>query len=64
MNYLHGGSVAPEIGVETGTDNINLCTMWRLLWRDDRYVNGTIPEEDADYRFTKPGKFIGHRHDE
>lgn len=54
MNYLHGGSKAPRITVETATDNSDLDTTWRLLWRDDRYTDGTIPEEEAHYRFNKP----------
>ncbi|MCU6499121.1 immunity 71 family protein [Rugamonas sp. A1-17] len=54
MNYLHGGSKAPKITVETANDNIDLATTWRLLWRDDRYSDGTIPEEEAHYRFKKP----------
>ncbi|CAN7409827.1 Imm71 family immunity protein [Pseudoduganella sp. LjRoot289] len=54
MNYLHGGSKAPRITVETATDNIDLDTTWRLLWRDDRYNDGTVPEEEAHYHFTKP----------
>lgn len=56
MNYLHGGSKAPRITVETATDNLDLDTTWRLLWRDDRYSDGTIPEEEADYQFTQPDK--------
>lgn len=54
MNYLHGGSKAPKITVETATDNIDLDTTWRLLWRDDRYIDGTIPEEEVYYKFNKP----------
>jgi hypothetical protein len=27
---------------------------WRLLWRDDRYEDGTIPEEEKDYQFVEP----------
>jgi hypothetical protein len=54
MNYLHGGSRAPRITVETATDNIDLDTTWRLLWRDDRYQDGTVPGQEALYHFTKP----------
>jgi hypothetical protein len=54
MNYLHGGSRAPRITVETADDSFDLHTTWRLLWRDDRYEDGTIPEEEALYRFNKP----------
>jgi hypothetical protein len=38
MNYLHGGSKAPRITVETETDNIDFDTTWRLLWSDERYL--------------------------
>lgn len=54
MNYLHGGSKAPQITVETATDSFRLDTTWRLLWKDERYSDGTIPEEEAHYRFTRP----------
>nr|GEU28665.1 hypothetical protein [Tanacetum cinerariifolium] len=37
MNYLHIGSAAPQITVETERDSINMDTHWRLLWEDDRY---------------------------
>ena len=56
MNYLHGGSRAPQITVETADDNMDLDTTWRLLWRDERYADGTVPEEEAYYHFTKPDK--------
>lgn len=54
MNYLHGGSKAPRICVETVDDNIYLDTTWRLLWRDDRYLDGSVPEIEAHYRFEEP----------
>jgi hypothetical protein len=54
MNYLHGGSNAPKISVETTDDNLDLDTTWRLLWKDDRYEDGTVPKEEASYLFTKP----------
>ncbi|CAN7410325.1 Imm71 family immunity protein [Pseudoduganella sp. LjRoot289] len=54
MNYLHGGSKAPRITVETATDSFRLDTTWRLLWQDDRYNDGIIPEEEAHYQFTRP----------
>jgi hypothetical protein len=61
MNYLHGGSKAPRITVEIPGNSFPLDTMWRLLWRDDRYQDGTIPEEEAHYRFTTPTKPPQHR---
>ncbi|MCU6499120.1 immunity 71 family protein [Rugamonas sp. A1-17] len=54
MNYLHGGAKAPKITVETATDNFDLNTTWRLLWRDDRYNEGAVPKEEALYHFTAP----------
>ena len=53
MNYLHGGSAAPQASLETATDNPNVDAVWRLLWRDDRYEDGSIPEEEADYVFSQ-----------
>jgi hypothetical protein len=54
MNYLHGGSRAPQIDIETTEDVISLGTTWRLLWRDDRYTDGRIPEQEQSYRFMAP----------
>jgi hypothetical protein len=56
MNYLHGGSKAPQIKVATASDSIKLDTTWRLLWRDDRYSDGAIPAKEAEYRFNEPKK--------
>jgi Immunity protein 71/Immunity protein 72 len=50
MNYLHEHSTAPHIG--EGREPIP--TTWRLLWKDDRYTDGTIPEEENDYIFNEP----------
>lgn len=50
MNYLHEHSTAPHIG--EGREPIP--TTWRLLWKDDRYMDGTIPKEEADYVFNEP----------
>lgn len=52
MAYLHGGSPAPNCaayGAPKGAP-----TTWRLLWRDDRYEDGSIPDEEAGYVFQKP----------
>ena len=54
MNYLHGGSKAPRITVETETDNIDFDTTWRLLWSDERYLDEEIPIEEKLYRFNEP----------
>ncbi|MFT3721152.1 Imm71 family immunity protein [Pseudorhodoferax sp.] len=55
MNYLHGASPAPRAKLETETESLRADVTWRLLWRDDRYEDGSIPEEERDYRFLQPG---------
>jgi hypothetical protein len=55
MNYLHQGSSAPSIGYEG--DNARQegrPTVWRLLWKDDRYADDSVPEEESTYVFRKP----------
>lgn len=54
MNYLHGGSPAPRAKQETETASLRADVTWRLLWRDDRYQDGSVPDEERDYRFMKP----------
>lgn len=56
MNYLHGGSPAPTIGFE-GDDERGegRKTVWRLLWADDRYMDGVVPDEEQSYTFVHPG---------
>ncbi|RBA64202.1 hypothetical protein BRO17_13710 [Xanthomonas oryzae pv. oryzae] len=54
MNYLHGGSNAPQASQETAHEVLNIDVVWRLIWRDDRYEDGTIPDEEAEYVFMKP----------
>lgn len=55
MNYLHGGSDAPTIEVFDVDDEIEeVATQWRLIWKDDRYLDGTIPDEESAYMFTEP----------
>lgn len=51
MNYLHAGSKAPKINVDLEDDEVSLNTTWRLIWRDDRYNDGLVPEEEAEYQF-------------
>lgn len=52
MNYLHQGSPIPTIAFE-GDDpsGEGRPTVWRLLWKDDRYLDGTIPPVEATYQF-------------
>jgi hypothetical protein len=62
MNYLHGETKAPtyeqtfidHTDEEYGYDCDIIDVNWRLLWRDDRYEDGTIPEEEKDYIFVCP----------
>jgi len=52
MNYLHQGSPAPTIAFEgDGPRGEGRPTVWRLLWKDDRYLDGTIPAVEASYKF-------------
>ncbi|GHV58973.1 hypothetical protein FACS1894103_1440 [Campylobacterota bacterium] len=56
MNYLHGGIRAPQARANfiNSRDYSGTNVKWRLLWRDDRYEDGTIPEEEKDYLFIEP----------
>ena len=54
MAYLHGQSKAPQASLETADANPNADVTWRLLWRDDRYEDGTVPEEESEYVFLSP----------
>jgi hypothetical protein len=51
---LEGGSPAPSATIETAGDSMAIETTWRLLWKDERYQDGTVPEEESGYRFTHP----------
>jgi hypothetical protein len=50
MNYFVVNSNASHIG----EGRIVEPTTWRLLWKDDRYLDGTIPAEEAGYVFNEP----------
>lgn len=55
MNYLHQGSNAPTIAFEgDGPRGEGRPTVWRLLWKDDRYLDGDLPPEEEAYRFFAP----------
>jgi hypothetical protein len=55
MNYLHGGSPAPQaLQTKIGGGGLKESVIWRLLWKDERYTNGLIPPEEADYVFLMP----------
>lgn len=50
MNYFAANGLVRHIG-----EGRNVApTTWRLLWKDDRYLDGTIPEEEAGYMFNEP----------
>jgi hypothetical protein len=58
MNYLHGGSEAPQMTVSINDESVDLNTTWRLIWRDDRYCDGVIPQEEHSYSFKSPEKIL------
>jgi hypothetical protein len=47
MNYLLGGTSAPYYSDEENTPPMPVA--WRLIWKDTRYLDGSIPEEEAEY---------------
>jgi hypothetical protein len=51
-NYYFSGDMASQYQME-GTDTFE-DVRWRLIWKDDRYVNGEIPAEEADYFGSQP----------
>ncbi|TWI69236.1 immunity protein 72 of polymorphic toxin system [Pseudoduganella lurida] len=54
MHYLHGGLVAPHAPVSTGEEIDCVDVAWRLLWRDERYRDGSVPATESSYRFAFP----------
>jgi hypothetical protein len=56
-SYLLQGAPAPTCRLENG-DGYRSETpqpvTWRLLWKDDRYTDGTIPEEEKLYFVESP----------
>lgn len=62
MNYLHAGSPAPTIGyAEDNSRGEGRATVWRLLWRDERYKDGQIPDEEMNYVFASPPDQVAAR---
>jgi hypothetical protein len=47
MNYLLAGTSAPQY--QDGERDKPMPVTWRLVWKDERYLDGTIPEEEKDY---------------
>lgn len=55
MNYLCQGSTAPAIAFpEDNGGNKGRRTLWRLLWKDERYGPNEVPSEERDYTFYAP----------
>lgn len=48
MNYLLAGAPAPLLWGADGSER-KLRVKWRLLWRDDRYIDSNIPPEEEGY---------------
>jgi hypothetical protein len=46
MNYLLEGAPAP---MALDTEDDLRPAVWRLIWEDIRYIDGTIPEEEQSY---------------
>jgi hypothetical protein len=53
---LHGGSNAPQMTASINDESIDMDTTWRLIWRDSRYLDHSIPKEELSYSFTGPEK--------
>jgi hypothetical protein len=55
MNYLCGDFAAPTIAfAEDSPRHDGRPTTWRLVWRDDRYGENPMPEEENQYVFVQP----------
>jgi hypothetical protein len=55
MNYLHGDFAAPTIAFdEDEPRHDGRPTTWRLVWRDDRYGDNPMPDEEKHYVFVQP----------
>jgi hypothetical protein len=62
MNYLHGSASASTYQKSfvdysdeyCGFSKEIISVRWRLIWRDDRYEDGAIPEEEKSYTFVCP----------
>ena len=54
MHYLNAGSRAPGIPFpEQPYDHrwVGKPGVWRLLWKDERYMDGKVPAEEATYGY-------------
>lgn len=50
MNYFAANGLVRHIGEGRTVEP----TTWRLLWKDDRYLDGTLPDEESGYVFNEP----------
>ncbi|WP_250534256.1 Imm72 family immunity protein [Caballeronia sp. AZ10_KS36] len=57
-NYYLAGDIASQYQFE-GTDTLE-DVRWRLIWKDTRYADGTIPHEERDY-FAPPPPVVRNR---
>lgn len=48
-NYFLNGTIATQYKLEGTEDWYDV--KWRLIWEDNRYLDGTIPEEEKSYTF-------------
>ncbi|MBA4215537.1 MAG: hypothetical protein C0449_20920 [Polaromonas sp.] len=49
MTYMCAGQEAYRYGERCGAPGGGTTVTWKLIWEDTRYVDGVIPEEEADY---------------
>jgi hypothetical protein len=60
MKYFTARSQAPGILLAQDADSniadVKLDMAWRLLWIEDRYTDGAMPEQEAHYQFLEPEK--------
>lgn len=55
MNYLVRGAQAPSLAFEEDAyPSRGRSTLWRLVWHDDRYENGRVPDVESSYDFPSP----------
>ncbi|MFM0136879.1 Imm72 family immunity protein, partial [Caballeronia grimmiae] len=57
-NYYLAGDTASQYQLE-GTDTLE-DVRWRLIWKDTRYADGTIPHEEQEY-FAPPPPAVRNR---
>ncbi|MBC7700398.1 Imm72 family immunity protein [Aquabacterium sp.] len=51
-NYFLKGQIAHQYQPEGENELIDV--RWRLIWQDTRYLNGTVPAEEAQYILSPP----------